>query len=184
MRTEERDVRMGAEATEVEASGRKNTWREEELSPVPWAGRAGGQAGQVGRRAGGEGGQAGKVGRRAGGAGRESRAEEKAGEKQEGKGSGGCGSPEAELCGEGRSAGHLREAGDHEDRKDAPHSGSQMPFAKVWSVQGWAEARCLSVRPGHGERSSIGERRHLVKRRGVGGQGGRVASREGKVMSV
>lgn len=56
------------------------------------------------------------------------------------------GAPEAEVCGAGGSAGHLREASGHEDRKDTRHSGSQMPCA-------------------------LGRR--LVKGRGVGGRQGR-----------
>lgn len=110
VRTEEREVRMGAEATEVEASGRKNAWEGREI--VTWCP---GQAGQAGAD-----GLAMMLSRSPcrGEAGR----------------GGGVGTPEAEVCGEGGSAGHLREVSEHEDRKDARHSGSQMPFARIRSV--------------------------------------------------
>lgn len=115
VRTGERDMRLGADATEVEASGRKNPWEGRETAT--WCPGQAGQAGQAGedglamvlREAlcRGEAGREGDVG----------------------------GTLEAEVCGEGRSAGHLREVSEHEDRRDTRHSGSQMPFARARCVQ-------------------------------------------------
>lgn len=126
MRTEEREVRMGAEATEVEASGRKNAWEGREI--VTWCP---GQAGQAGAD-----GLAMMLSR----------------------------SPCRGEAGRGGGVGHLRQRCVGKEGLQATLERSvNMRTEKMLAIQGhrchlqeyglyrgWAEARCQSVKSGHG----------------------------------